>query len=90
MLKVVFNQDGSVKSLEFPHYVTQGSSGELESLKLVAAVDDLDLTDYTVIAVCKLPNGHTSSISLDQTNTDGSKYAFPLMVDFKQNSGKNL
>ena len=31
MLKVLFNQDGSINQLIAPQYVVQGSSGELDS-----------------------------------------------------------
>ena len=76
MLKLLFNQDGSIKDIVFPHYVTQGSTGELDSLKIAVAVDDLTLTDYTVVAQCKLPNGHSSVIDLDETDTDGYRYGY--------------
>ena len=76
MLKVLFNQDGSINQLIAPQYVVQGSSGELDSLRIEAKVVDLDLTDYIVTAQCKLPNNHTSSIDLDGVTEEGYRYGY--------------
>ena len=74
MLKVVFNTDGSIKELVAPNYVTQGSHGALNSLKLATAVDGLDLSNYIVTAECRTPDNKLSSISLDSYDEEDGLY----------------
>lgn len=74
MLKVVFKTGGSIKELVAPNYVTQGSHGALNSLKLATAVDGLDLTDYIITAECRTPDNKLSSISLDSFDEEEGLY----------------
>lgn len=64
MLAFIINNDGSVYAAILPKYVIQGSYGEIESNKLAVAFKDRDITDNVVIAHFKMPNGDTSSITL--------------------------
>lgn len=59
MLKVLFNQDGSIGGFQFPNFVTQGSHGT-ESTKIAVAVDgDFNIYDpnLSIVAKFRLPNG---------------------------------
>lgn len=59
MLKVLFNQDGSIGGFQFPDFVTQGSHGT-ESTKIAVAVDgDFNIYDpnLSIVAKFRLPNG---------------------------------
>lgn len=59
MLKVLFNQDGSIGGFQFPNFVTQGSHGT-ESTKIAVAVDgDFDIYDSNLLieANFRLPDG---------------------------------
>lgn len=68
MIKVLFNSDGSLKAFDLPQYITQGSSGEIDALRLEVAVDGVDLVsdDLTVKAQFTLPNGDTNALLFDK------------------------
>lgn len=68
MIKVLFNNDGSIDGIDLPQYITQGSSGEIDALLLEVAVKDLDLIsgDYTVQAQFTLPNGTNNALTFDK------------------------
>lgn len=69
MLKIVFNQDGSIKAFEFPSYVIQGSQNVN---KIVVAIDNDTFAGKTVLAKFMLPNGDTNSLSFDLANQEFS------------------
>lgn len=68
MIKVLFNSDGSIKAFDLPQYITQGSSGEIDALRLEVAVDGVDLVNdnYTVKAQFTLPNGTTNALIFNE------------------------
>ena len=69
MLKIVFNQDGSIKAFEFPSYVIQGSQNVN---KIVVAIDNDTFAGKTVLAKFMLPNGDTNSLSFNLANQEFS------------------
>lgn len=70
MIKVLFNSDGSLKAFDLPQYITQGSSGEIDALRLEVAVDGVDLVsdDLIVKAQFTLPNGDTNALYSTRTS----------------------
>ena len=68
MIKVLFNSDGSLKAFDLPQYITQGSSGEIDALRLEVAVDGVDLVsdDLIVKAQFTLPNGDTNALIFNE------------------------
>ena len=71
MTKVVFNKDGSIKNVLLPEYVTQGSTGESDALKVAVTIDGEDVTasGYSAIAYFKLPNGETTPLGFTNNGT---------------------
>lgn len=68
MIKVLFNSDGSLKAFDLPNYLTQGSSGEIDALRVEVAVDGVDLVsdDLVVKAQFTLPNGDTNALIFNE------------------------
>lgn len=71
MLGLIFNDDGSIFAAALPKYVTQGSSGDLDSLKICIAFKDSNITDEgnTVICRFRLPDGTKNDITLFNNGT---------------------
>lgn len=71
MLGLIFNDDGSIFAAALPKYVTQGSSGELDSLKICVAFKDTDITDEGTTVICRfrLPDGTKNDITLFNNGT---------------------
>lgn len=71
MLGLIFNDDGSIFAAALPKYVTQGSSGNLDSLKICVAFKDKDITDEGTTVICRfrLPDGTKNDITLFNNGT---------------------
>ena len=71
MLGLIFNDDGSIFDAALPKYVTQGSSGNLDSLKICVAFKDSDITDEGTTVICRfrLPDGTKNDITLFNNGT---------------------
>ena len=79
MLGLIFNDDGSIFAAALPKYVTQGSSGNLDSLKICIAFKDKDITDEGTTVICRFrrPDGIKNDITSFNNGTfefQGIKY----------------
>lgn len=71
MLGLIFREDGSIFATALPKYVTQGSSGEVDSLKICVAFKDSNITEEGNVVICRfqLPDGTKNDITLFNNGT---------------------
>lgn len=74
MITIIYNSDGSVKSLTQEGSINQGSSG---ATIIFASIEGLSVEDYSSKAVFTLPDGTVNEISgwADSQDVDGTEYS---------------
>ena len=70
---IIFNHDGSIKNLNLPAIITQGSAG---TYTLLCGIDGYDNDDFLCQAFFELPNGDVNSIigTAETIHIDDSDY----------------
>lgn len=67
-LKVLFNQDGSIKATQFPTYVMQGNN-LVDKLQVAFVDSDITTSGYVVVGKFQLPNGSTTNLTFNEDVT---------------------
>lgn len=68
MLKLVFNEDGSIYAVDLPTYVIQGSD-QNDELAVAFANSNINAAGISAIAYFTLPNGDKNSLTFSSTDT---------------------
>ena len=84
MMKIIFNQDGSIESITIPESIQQGNDGVDE---IFVKWNGYSNTDYTCDAVFTLPNGDTNTLV---ATTSGSGFLITLTEAQTLYAGKLL